>query len=286
MQRLHSSLLTSRGVTLYVKREDLIHPIIGGNKWRKLKWNISSILADRNKPVLSFGGAFSNHIYALAGAGVLFDVKTIGIIRGEEGKQLNPTLGYAKSVGMHLHYVCRKDYRDKTSLAFLEMLRNRFGDFHLIPEGGSNSLALPGCADVITELDTQLQGAYDYVCLPCGTAGTLAGLISSNTKKKFLAIAVLKGAGFLHKNVDQLLGVRRGSNWEINLDYHFNGYAKRPTELMQFITTFQQAYNIPLEPVYSGKMFYGLFDLIAKKYFPQGTIIVALHTGGLQNETR
>jgi len=288
IQLLNSPLLDAKKIKLYVKREDLIHPIIGGNKWRKLKYNIIELQRSKAKTILSFGGAYSNHIYALAGVGQLFGLNTIGIIRGESCEPLNPTLAYAKKVGMQLHYVSRKDYRLKETSKFIESLKSQFGEFTLIPEGGSNELALPGCAEIIEELDAQLSGQYDTVCLPCGTAGTLAGLISSGTKKNLLGIAVLKGAKFLHENINHLLSesefVDKNKSWKINLNYHFDGYAKKTPELMRFISNFNQEFNINIERIYSGKMFYGLFDLIKNDFFEQGTTIVALHTGGMQNE--
>jgi len=287
LQLLSSPLLGTKKIQLYVKREDLIHPVIGGNKWRKLKYNIDALQQNKTNTVLSFGGAYSNHIYALAGAGQLFNFNTIGVIRGEPCEPLNPTLAYAKKAGMHLHYVSRQEYRLKETADFIENLKYQFGDFLLIPEGGSNELALPGCAEIITELDEQLDGLYDTVCLPCGTAGTLSGLISSKTEKKLLSIAVLKGADFLHENVNQLLDTKtdaKNEAWEINLNYHFNGYAKYTPELINFISGFKQVFKIDIEPVYSGKMFYGLFDLIRNDYFVEGSTVVALHTGGMQNE--
>ena len=287
LQLLSSPLLDTKKIQLYVKREDLIHPVIGGNKWRKLKYNIDALQQNKTNTVLSFGGAYSNHIYALAGAGQLFNFNTIGVIRGEPCEPLNPTLAYAKKAGMHLHYVSRQEYRLKETADFIENLKYQFGDFLLIPEGGSNELALPGCAEIITELDEQLDGLYDTVCLPCGTAGTLSGLISSKTEKKLLSIAVLKGADFLHENVNQLLDTKtdaKNEAWEINLNYHFNGYAKYTPELINFISGFKQVFKIDIEPVYSGKMFYGLFDLIRNDYFVEGSTVVALHTGGMQNE--
>ena len=288
LQLIKSPLLDAKKVQLYIKREDLIHPIIGGNKWRKLKYNIKSLQRNKTKTILSFGGAYSNHIYALAGAGQLFGFDTIGVIRGEPSEPLNPTLAYAKKAGMQLHYVSRQDYRLKETSGFIEDLKSQFNDFLIIPEGGSNELALRGCAEIIMELDEQLDGLYSSVCLPCGTAGTLAGLISSNTNKTILGIAVLKDANFLYENVNQLLGrnanAKKDESWEINLNYHFNGYAKHTPELLSFISKFKQEFNINIEPVYSGKMLFGLFDLIKKDYFAQGSTIVALHTGGLQNE--
>jgi len=289
VQEISSPLLESKNIRLYIKREDLIHPVIGGNKWRKLKYNLEAISRKKIKLVLSFGGAYSNHIYALAGSGELFGFDTIGIIRGEETLPLNSTLSFAKQAGMKLHYVSRKDYRLKDSPEFTDKLLAQFGEIAILPEGGSNRLALRGCAEIIDELESQLNGEYDTVCLPCGTGGTLAGLVSSGTRKNILGFAVLKGAGFLQDAVDNLLlnetsntPTTPAKNWTINLDYHFNGYAKQTPELLNFIDDFWQQYNIPLESVYSGKMFYGLFDLIKNNYFPEGARIVALHTGGIR----
>ena len=286
LQLLSSPLLESKNIKLYVKRDDLIHPIIGGNKWRKLKYNIAALT--ENKPVLSFGGAFSNHIYALAGMGNMLGVKTIGVIRGEPCEPLNRTLAYAKKSGMQLYYVSREDYRLKEAPAFIEKLKLKFGDFTLLPEGGSNKLALQGCSESMDELNQQLDD-YDVVCVPCGTGGTLAGLVSSGvinqTNKKIMGFSVLKGGDFLNENIDKLLSGndKKNKNWEINLDYHFNGYAKKTPELIDFISAFKKEFNIKLEPVYSGKMFFGLFDLIKKDCFIRGATIVAIHTGGLQN---
>ncbi|VAW83941.1 pyridoxal phosphate-dependent deaminase, putative [hydrothermal vent metagenome] len=279
IQELHSPLLEQKSVRLFIKRDDLIHPVISGNKWRKLKFNL--IEAKRQQlPFLTFGGAYSNHIHAVAGAGKLFDIRTIGIIRGEENLPLNPTLQFAKNQGMKLHYISRKDYRQKNNPELYNQFKKLFGPYYLVPEGGSNSLALPGVAEIITELDQQLN--YDSVVTACGTGGTIAGLLSSKSKKHFLGIAVLKGADFLRKDVKALYSPSKQQSWDINLDYHFGGYAKYNKTLLEFITEFEETFQIKIEPIYTAKMFYGLFDLIEKNTFKKNSTIIALHTGGLQ----
>jgi len=279
VQELHTPLLEKKSVRLFIKRDDLIHPVISGNKWRKIKFNLIEIKRQQ-LPLLTFGGAYSNHIHAVAGAGKLFNIRTIGIIRGEEHFPLNPTLQFAKDQGMKLHYISRKDYRQKNSPELQNQLKQLFGHCYLVPEGGSNSLALPGVAEIITELDQQLN--YDSVVTACGTGATLAGLLSSQNRKYFLGIAVLKGAEFLRENVQALYSPHDQQNWDINFNYHFGGYAKHNETLLKFIIWFEETFNIKIEAIYTAKMFYGLFDLIEKNAFRTNSTVVALHTGGLQ----
>jgi 1-aminocyclopropane-1-carboxylate deaminase len=279
---LRDTLLDRAGVQLLVKRIDLTHPVISGNKWYKLKYNLRAAIEQGHKTVLSFGGAYSNHIHALAGAGAELGLNTIGVIRGEPHTPLNNTLQFCVDQGMQLHYLSRTDYREKNSPEIFEKLQQQFGDFYLVPEGGSNALAVKGCAEIITELTNE----FDVIATACGTGGTLAGLIAGlKGNKQALGIAALKGADFLYDDIRSLLsqaGHPEYQNWSINLDYHFGGYAKTKPELINFIHEFEADYGIPLEPIYTGKLFYGLFDLINKGYFSRGTTIVALHTGGLQ----
>jgi 1-aminocyclopropane-1-carboxylate deaminase len=232
--------------------------------------------------LLTFGGAYSNHIYATAAAGKIFNFETIGIIRGEEHKPLNPTLSFALENGMKLYYLDRTSYRKKYSPEILKMLEKMFGDFYLVPEGGTNSFAVKGCSEIIEKINLD----FDYICCPCGTGGTLSGLIAGLNRKKFaLGFAVLKGASFLKKNVGSLLksiNIDNQVNWDINLDYHFGGYARISKQLLDFTEKFSAKTKIPLEPIYTGKMLFGIYDLIGKGFFKEGTKIVALHTGGLQ----
>lgn len=269
-----------------MKRDDLIHPALSGNKWRKLKYNLIEAERQNQNTLLTFGGAYSNHIHATAAAGKLFGINTIGMIRGERHEPLNPTIQFATEQGMHLDYMDRQTYRRKTESEVIDQLKEKYGDFYLVPEGGSNQFALPGCAEIIDELNEQLDNEYGYVCTACGSGGTLAGLISAKPKQKLLGFAVLKGAGFLNDDVKRLLGGADYNNWQINLDYHFGGYAKKDQVLIGFCEAFENEFNIPIEPIYSGKMFYGLFDLISKDFFPKMATIVALHTGGLQAKSK
>ncbi|MTI33033.1 1-aminocyclopropane-1-carboxylate deaminase/D-cysteine desulfhydrase [Xanthovirga aplysinae] len=268
-------------VRLFIKREDLLHPDISGNKWRKLKYNLKEANRRGEKTLLTFGGAYSNHIYAVAAAGKESGFKTIGIIRGEEHLPLNPTLKFAKNCDMELHYLSRGDYRKKHIPKFIEQLHDKFGDFYLIPEGGTNNFAIKGCTEIVDEIPI----AFDVICSACGTGGTLAGLIAGlNGEKKVIGFSALKG-DFLRGEVEKLLtGYNKKiyKNWTINSDFHFGGYAKVKPELILFIHTFVDKHQIPLDPIYTGKMFYGIYELIKSGYFKEGSRIVALHTGGLQ----
>jgi 1-aminocyclopropane-1-carboxylate deaminase len=255
---------------------------MSGNKWYKLKFNIQEAREKGKNTLLTFGGAYSNHIYAVAAAGKIFNFNTIGIIRGEEYNTLNPTLSFAKENGMKLYYMDRESYRKKNSLEIRDKLIKKFGDFYLLPEGGTNELAVKGCSEIIEKIKLD----YDYICCPCGTGGTLAGLITGLNGNKFaLGFTVLKGASFLKNTVKTLLQPSTMyylNNWDINLDYHFGGYAKFNKSLFEFIDRFSSLTNIPVEPIYTGKMLYGIYDLIANGFFKEETRIVAIHTGGLQ----
>jgi len=279
---LQSASLAAAGVTLFIKREDLVDAELGGNKWRKLKYNLEAAQQQNHDTLLTFGGAYSNHIYATAAAGQRCGYKTIGIIRGEQHLELNPTLQFATDCGMQLDYVDRETYRNKTSQSYIDQLHKKYGRFYLLPEGGSNLLALKGCAEIIDEIDTD----FDVVCVACGTGATLAGLISNlPDKQQATGFAVLKGADFITTDVKSLLqqaNIRPTSTWQVNTDYHFGGYAKTDQALWDFIAQFKKDFDIELDAVYTGKMFYGLFDLINNGYFKPGTRIVAIHTGGLQ----
>lgn len=269
-------------VKLLIKREDLIHPYISGNKWYKLKYNLIEARKLGYNKLLTFGGAYSNHIYATASAGKEFGFETVGVIRGEAHQPLNPTLSFAKSCGMQLHYLDRKSYRIKYSEDIITLLKNKFGDFYLIPEGGSNYLAVKGCAEIIEGI----KKPFDFICTACGTGGTIAGLsLGLKSNSKAIGFSVLKGGHFLKNNVKNFhldLGKTNLANWEIITDYHFGGYAKTTKDLNDFCKDFKHKYKIEIEPIYTGKMLWGIFDLIKKNYFPENSTIIALHSGGLQ----
>ena len=269
-------------ISLFIKREDLIHPYLSGNKWHKLKYNLEEAKKQNKETLLTFGGAYSNHIYAVSAAGKIFNFKTVGIIRGEEYATLNPTLSFATSNGMKLFYLDRKSYRNKYSEELIDELKNKFGDFYVLPEGGTNEFAVKGCSEIFSDNIND----YDYFCSACGTGGTLAGIIKGLEGRKFaLGFAVLKGASFLRDDIKNLLkriDKKVFDNWDINLNYHFGGYAKFNKQLLYFINKFTKNTNIPIEPIYTGKMLFGIYDLISKGYFNKGSKIIALHTGGLQ----
>jgi 1-aminocyclopropane-1-carboxylate deaminase len=282
LQKIEDEFLFKYKINLYVKREDLNDPELSGNKLHKLKYNLLKAREDNHETLLTFGGAYSNHIYAVAAAGKRFSFNTIGIIRGEEHLPLNPTLKFAKNCGMKIVYMNRSTYRNKTTDQIITQLKEKFGRFCLIPEGGTNELALKGCSEIINSLHIN----FDFICTACGTGGTIAGLISGLKKgQKAIGFAVLKGAEFLNKDIKKLLGLYKMNclnNWEIKMDYHFGGYAKFTPELIDFINNFESNTNIKVEPVYTGKMFFGIYDMIKNHHLPEGSTIVALHTGGLQ----
>jgi len=272
------ALPSKYNVELFIKREDKIHPIISGNKYRKLKYNLIEAKKQDFKILLTFGGAFSNHIAAVAVAGNQYGIKTIGIIRGEELADKfneNPTLQLALSSGMQLKFVSRKDYRDKESEEFIERLKAEFGKFYLVPEGGTNDFAIKGCEEILNNNDKD----FDYICCPVGTGGTISGLINcSQPRQQVLGFPALKG-DFLKDNI---IKFATKTNWKLIADYHFGGYAKINLELISFINEFKETQNIPLDPIYTGKMMYGIMDLIKKGFFPKGSKILVIHTGGLQ----
>lgn len=265
-------------VQLDVKREDLIHPMISGNKFRKLKYNLEEAKTQHINTLLTFGGAYSNHIAAVSAAGKAFGFNTIGIIRGEElidKIDENPTLKFAEESGMHLKFVTREAYRNKTSQPFIDELKAEFGNFYLLPEGGTNVLAIKGCEEILTEQDKN----YDYICCSVGTGGTVSGLINcSKPSQQILGFSALKG-GFLKEDISKFVHKK---NWQLFMDYHFGGYAKINKELISFINEFKSNNHIPLDPIYTGKMMFGIFDLIHKGFFPNDSKILAIHTGGLQ----
>ena len=276
-----ADFLATAGVRLIVRREDLNHPTVSGNKYWKLKYNLLKAQNLGYDKILTFGGAFSNHIAATAAACHVLGLGAVGVIRGEDADTGNPTLAKARENGMQLHLVSRAVYREKTSAHFLNELKKTLGRFYLIPEGGTNELAIAGTMEMMRQVTTP----FDYLALPVGTGGTMAGCINElNRKSKVLGFAALKGdflAGEI-RDLQQKYHLRARANWEIVNEYHFGGYAKVTPVLADFIASFNQRYGIPLDPVYTGKMMFGIFDLIKTGHFPRASTILALHTGGLQ----
>lgn len=275
--------LEANNCQLFIKREDEIHPLVSGNKFRKLKYNLKVAKQNKTKTLLTFGGAFSNHILATAVAGKLQNFKTIGVIRGDElGQDLsktlatNSTLRAAYEHGMKFEFISRERYRDKMSSDFLQKLELKYGDFYTLPEGGTNALAVKGCEEILTSDDNE----FDYICSSVGTGGTIAGIINSiEAPQKVIGFPALKG-DFLIKEIQQYC--RGQKNWQLVSDYHFGGYGKYSDELIHFINRFKEDTTIPLDPIYTGKMMFGVLDMIKKNSFPKGSKILIIHSGGIQ----
>ena len=282
IQKIEKLLKPNSSVELAIKREDLINDMISGNKFRKLKYNVIAAKNQKQETLLTFGGAFSNHIAAVAKAGELCGFETVGVIRGKElgdnllqTLQQNATLKFANACGMKLHFVSRSEYREKHTVSFHESLKIKFGDFYEIPEGGTNDLAVKGCAEILNS-DTS---SYDVIACAVGTGGTIAGIIEGSLPhQRIMGFPALKG-DFLK---DEIKMYTSKTNWDLINDYNFGGYAKIDTALISFINSFKEQHSIQLDPVYTGKMMYGLTELIENGFFSENTRILAVHTGGLQ----
>jgi 1-aminocyclopropane-1-carboxylate deaminase len=271
----HSQTRSKAGVELMLKRDDLIHPDFPGNKWRKLKYNLRAAQDAGHNVLLTFGGAYSNHIQATAAAGYYFGFSTIGVIRGERHVPLNPVLATAVHHGMTLTYADRTQYRAKTDPAFVDQLHRQFGDFYLIPEGSSNSDALRGCAELAAEINVP----FDVLCCSSGTGATLAGVASAlRPDQRAIGFSALKGGSFLRVDVARLQ-LDYGAvthNWSIETEYHFGGFARRNATLNDFIADFDARHGITLDWVYEGKMMYGILDLVERGDIAAGTRLVAV----------
>jgi 1-aminocyclopropane-1-carboxylate deaminase len=269
-----------QGVDLTIRRLDLVHPQISGNKFFKLKYNLQQALAQGKTQILTFGGAYSNHIAATAFAAHHFGLTSIGIIRGQELAQqpLNPTLSTAAALGMQLHFVSRETYRRKAEAEYLASLSAQFPHAYIVPEGGTNALAIQGCREILMPHHQHM----DVICCAVGTGGTLTGLIeSSHPQQHILGFSALKGQ-FLTQEVAQLT---QHQHWSITDEFCCGGYAKTTPELLQFMHSFEQRYAIPLEPIYTAKMFFGVFRMIERGELTPQTKILLLHSGGLQGRS-
>lgn len=271
-----------------IKREDLLHPEVSGNKWRKLKYNLAKAGEKGFDRILTFGGAYSNHLYATAAACYELGFESVGVVRGEQHLPLNETLSFAAHKGMHLHYVSREEYRNKDTQTFIQELEREYGKICVIPEGGANRWGVSGCMEILPEVDR----SFDVVNVPCGTGSTLAGMVLSLEEgQKAIGFSALKGGSFLADEVEKHLCVMLDDSWlspetrnayRIEDRYHFGGYGKFTDELMRFIAGFRHDFGILLDPIYTGKMAYGLFELIRSGEFEPQTKILMIHTGGLQ----
>lgn len=265
--------------TIDIRREDLNHPQVSGNKLRKLKYNIEEVQKQNYGGLLTFGGAFSNHILAVAATGLELGFKTLGCIRGDELESQwedNPTLKEAHKLGMKFVFLNRETYRKKSDKEFLNTLKLKYPDYYIIPEGGTNEQAIKGCEEILQPSDIQ----YDYICCAVGTGGTLSGLIrSAKSHQKIFGFSSLKGE-FLEPEIRKF--AMHKNHWEIIADFHFGGYGKISDELVAFINTFYKDTQVPLDPVYTGKMMYGIYQLFQRNYFSRDKKMLVIHTGGLQ----
>jgi 1-aminocyclopropane-1-carboxylate deaminase len=287
LTQLNDSLFEEKKVKVYVLRLDIIHPFISGNKWYKLKYNIEESKRLGADYVVTFGGAYSNHIVATAAAGKEFGIKTIGIIRGEElHPKSNRVLQFASRCGMKLIFVSREDYRlfkqnkDAITDRLIYELRTTSSELFIIPEGGSNEFALKGCEEIVNKIPND----FDYILAACGTGMTLAGIIKNlNQNQKAIGISVLHGEDFLEKDIREW---SKRSDFKMSYDYCFGGYAKSNAELQTFCNEFFFKHRIKIEPIYTGKLFFGLYDLIQKDFFQKAKTIVAIHSGGIFDFTK
>ena len=281
-QQVILPILKEKKVELFIKREDKIHPDVSGNKFRKLKYNILQAKKLGHHKVLTFGGAYSNHILATSVAAHKNDLSSLGIVRGDELKKdldkvlkTNPTLRKASDFGMQFYFVSREQYRDKMNPRFIRFLHDIYKEFYLIPEGGANELAVKGCEEILTKEDDK----FDFICCAIGTGGTVSGIINSSKKhQQILGFSALKG-DFLYDDIQKFVTTNR---WELITGYHFGGYAKYNDDLISFINNFKKETTVSLDPVYTGKMLYGILDLVKNDYFSPQSRILAIHTGGLQ----
>ena len=275
VQQINNKLFDERGITLQIKRDDLIHPLISGNKWRKLKYILKKASAQNKTHVVTFGGAYSNHLLATAAAAAKFGFKSTGIVRGEE--VTNDTLFLCRLHSMEMLFTDRESYRDKPAL-----FDKYFGDdanAFFINEGGASAEGAQGCAELVDEL-TQ---TYDHIFCACGTGTTAAGIINGlqnhGLNTEFNAVPVFKNGGFMKDEIDKYLTAPAA--YQLHTEYDFGGYAKTDDKLISFIKQFVAETGILIEPIYTGKMLYAIYDLAGKGYFKPGSSILAIHTSGL-----
>lgn len=293
LQYVHWNLAKEKGVEVLIRRDDLIDTDLSGNKFYKLFYSLHAAQKMGSEQLLSFGGAYSNHIYALAAVARRYGFKSIGVIRGERPQNLSQTLVDAENWGMQLHFVSRTDYREKSSQELQQQLNIRYGDFFEIPEGGSNSYGVSGARVLGAAICQQVKADYTSICLACGTGSTLAGVaaglvqnINQHDKAgNVLGFSVLKGEGDLGAQVikhQQSIGCKT-NNWRLISGYHCGGYAKKlPDYLRQFMFDFERQSKLQLDPVYTLKMCWGIAQLLAQDYWPRGSRLILIHTGGLQ----
>ncbi|ANG62327.1 hypothetical protein A8C75_07390 [Marinobacterium aestuarii] len=284
LQPLPLEFYRRAGVEVWMLRLDQVHPQVSGNKWYKLKYALQNLMERGERRVLTFGGAYSNHVHALAFAGKALGIETIGVIRGEPAYAANPTLSDARAWGMQLEFVDRATYRNKQDSAFEQQLRTRLGDFGVIAEGGFGPLGLAGCREIFAGLDGV--AGFDLICVAAGTGGTMAGLIATRpASSRLLGFSALKGGEFLYADIAALLhqaGETDPGGWALQLDAHGGGYARTSPLLAAFMAVFQHKTGVALDPVYTGKMVLRFNQMVEQGEVAAGSRVLLIHTGGLQ----
>ncbi|MFT6310574.1 MAG: 1-aminocyclopropane-1-carboxylate deaminase [Porticoccus sp.] len=276
---------TARQISVVVCRLDQLDMQLSGNKIYKLLANINVAKEQGFNTILSFGGMWSNHLYALAHAGKRYGLNTIGVVRGHEG-QMTPMLADAIACGMTIHFVSPSEYKLKDSAQVRSNLTAKYGEFYAIPEGGANQLGVSGCQLIGKQIEQSVHSDAEYVSLAVGTGTTIAGLCCGlSTSKIVVGVVVLKGMTDLNSDIDQFIQQQNSESvakLELEHDYHFGGYAKITTELAEFVTAFNRNNSFAIEPIYTGKAFFAIWDKIRSGKIPAGSKVVLLHTGGMQ----
>ena len=277
---LQDELFSDKNVSLSVLRLDLIDKDISGNKIFKLRYYLEEAINSNHKKVITFGGAYSNHLAATATACKINNLASIGIVPGNKPEKLSPTLIFCQYNGMHLKFISKEDYKWKHTHNFTTNLKFEFGDHTLIPEGGFGPIGVKGASEICRQYD---QSAFTHICCAVGTGTTIAGIINaSNNGVEIIGFSSIKSLNDFEDRMLALLVNKLGKKYRLITDYHFGGFAKRKPELIAFMNLFYCQNGIPTDFVYTGKMMFGIFDMIKYSHFPQDSNILCIHSGGLQ----
>lgn len=282
IEPIQSPILAAHHIHLNILRLDKIHPIISGNKWFKLKENFKRAISLEHSTILTFGGAYSNHLIATAAASKLFGLQSVGLVRGFHGKQIKTTtLLHCERLGMQLHFISREDYQKKDTEDFIAHLKNQFSNPYIIPEGGDNDDGIKGAQSIAAYIPKD----SNLVSLAIGSGTTFCGIRNALPDHiAMMGFPVMKHGEYLHQKMGKNINAGL-ENWQLVTDYHFGGFAKHTQELIDFMNDFYNETNIPLDFVYNAKMMYGIFDLVRKNTIPPHTKILCIHTGGLQGNS-